>query len=170
MTNSKTTKRALLSSVIALILCFSMLLGTTFAWFTDSVSSGVNTITAGNLDIELEYSKNGTDWTTVEDATNLVDPNALWEPGHTEVVYLRLSNKGTLALKYQFSMNIVGETTATNVGGNPFKLSQYLKYGIVEGNTVYNNRADARQAVLSVAQGLANYSKNGTMVGKNDPA
>ena len=170
MTNSKTTKRALLSSVIALILCFSMLLGTTFAWFTDSVSSGVNTITAGNLDIELEYSKNGTDWTTVEDATNLVDPNALWEPGHTEVVYLRLSNKGTLALKYQFSMNIVGETTATNVGGNPFKLSQYLKYGIVEGNTVYNNRADASQAVLSVAQGLANYSKNGTMVGKNDPA
>ena len=170
MTNSKTTKRALLSSVIALILCFSMLLGTTFAWFTDSVSSGVNTITAGNLDIELEYSKNGTDWTTVEDATNLVDPNALWEPGHTEVVYLRLSNKGTLALKYQFSMNIVGETTATNVGGNPFKLSQYLKYGIVEGNTVYNKRADARQAVLRDAQGLANYSKNGTMVGKNDQA
>lgn len=54
MKSSKTAKRALFSSVMALIICFSMLVGTTFAWFTDSVSSGVNTIVAGNLDIELE--------------------------------------------------------------------------------------------------------------------
>ena len=56
----KTTKRALFSSVMALILCFSMLVGTTFAWFTDEVKSGVNQIVAGNLDVELEYK-------TVED-------------------------------------------------------------------------------------------------------
>ena len=170
MTNSKTTKRALLSSVIALILCFSMLLGTTFAWFTDSVSSGVNTITAGNLDIELEYSKDYSTWAPVQDATQLFADVTLWEPGTTSVVYLRMTNKGTLALKYQFSMNIASETTATSVNGSTFKLSEHLKYGLVDCTGVYDDRNDARQAVAGSAESLANYSKNGTMVGKNDPA
>ena len=54
----KTTKRALVSSVLALLLCLTMLIGSTYAWFTDSVTSGINNIVAGNLDIELEYLKN----------------------------------------------------------------------------------------------------------------
>ena len=54
----KVSKKALLTSAVALVVCFSLLIGSTFAWFTDSATSGVNTITAGNLDIELEYSKN----------------------------------------------------------------------------------------------------------------
>ena len=58
MTNIKTTKRALLSSTLALFLCFAMLLGTTFAWFTDSVTSANNVITAGNLDVNLHYWDN----------------------------------------------------------------------------------------------------------------
>ena len=53
--NKKNTKRALLTSVLSLTLCGSMLVGTTFAWFTDSVSSTNNVITAGNLDVELYY-------------------------------------------------------------------------------------------------------------------
>ena len=55
MTKTKNTKRALVASVISLILCFSMLVGTTFAWFTDSVTSANNVIVAGNLDLTLEY-------------------------------------------------------------------------------------------------------------------
>ena len=55
MTTRKGTKRALLMSVMSLFLCFAMLLGTTFAWFTDSVTSANNIIKSGNLDIELEY-------------------------------------------------------------------------------------------------------------------
>ena len=58
MTNSKTTKRALFSSVVALLLCFTMLLGTTFAWFTDSVTSANNIIKSGNLDVNLYYWDN----------------------------------------------------------------------------------------------------------------
>ena len=164
MTNSKTTKRALLSSVIALILCFSMLLGTTFAWFTDSVSSGVNTITAGNLDIELEYSKDYSTWAPVQDATQLFADVTLWEPGATSVVYLRMTNKGTLALKYKFSMNIASETTATSVNGSTFKLSNHLKYGLVDFTRVYTDRNDARQAVAGSAEPLANYSSAGNMM------
>ena len=55
MTNSKNTKRALLASVLSVVLCCAMLVGSTFAWFTDSVTSGKNQIVAGNLDVELEY-------------------------------------------------------------------------------------------------------------------
>jgi predicted ribosomally synthesized peptide with SipW-like signal peptide len=51
--NSRSTRRALLASVLALLLCFATLTGTTFAWFTDSASTGVNTIQAGNLGVDL---------------------------------------------------------------------------------------------------------------------
>ena len=90
-------------SALSLLLCLSMLVGTTFAWFTDSVSSGKNRITAGNLDVELEYFVKGETaaedkWVTVQDATDLFS-DKLWEPGHTEVVYLKITNAGSLAMK-----------------------------------------------------------------------
>ena len=62
MENSKSTKRALLTSALALLMCVAMLIGATFAWFTDTASTGVNKIQAGNLDVVLEYSKDFTEW------------------------------------------------------------------------------------------------------------
>ena len=72
MTNTKNTKRALLSSVMALFLCFAMLLGTTYAWFTDSVTSSGNIIKSGTLDVELYYADgkeavDAADWATAKD-------------------------------------------------------------------------------------------------------
>ena len=170
MTNRKTTRRALVLSLLSLLLCCSMLVGTTFAWFTDSVTSGKNQIVAGNLDIELEYSKDMKEdsWADVKDAENLFSAN-LWEPGHTEVVYLRLSNQGTLALKYQFEMAF-DETIGTNVAGETFKLSQFLKYDIVDVTAAYANRDAARDAVKDTAQTLAAYSVSGEMLGKTENA
>lgn len=129
MTNKKSTKKALLSSVLALLLCLSMLIGTTFAWFTDSVTSGLNKIVAGNLDVELEFF-DGDSWETVNNRTDLFTGN-LWEPGHTEVIYLKLSNLGSLALKYQLSINIASEIPGTNVAGDSFLLSDYIYMGVV---------------------------------------
>ena len=95
----KKTKFALLQSVIALLLCVSMLVGTTFAWLTDSVTSGNNIIAAGNLDIELEYL-DGSTWKKVNESTNVFKNDTLWEPGHTEVVYLKVSiGKGNLTME-----------------------------------------------------------------------
>ena len=72
MNNTKTTKKALFSSVVALVLCFTMLLGTTFAWFTDSVTSANNVIQSGNLDVVLEYKSNWSDgWVTVDENTKI---------------------------------------------------------------------------------------------------
>ncbi len=52
MTKHKSPKRAWLMSVISMLMCCAMLIGTTFAWFTDTVTSGKNIIKAGNLDVE----------------------------------------------------------------------------------------------------------------------
>ena len=68
MSNTKTTKRALLSSVIAMLVCITMLIGTTFAWFTDTASTAVTKIQAGNLDVALEMKENG-NWVTAEGKT-----------------------------------------------------------------------------------------------------
>ncbi len=125
MTNAKTTKKALLTSAVALLLCFAMLMGTTFAWFTDSSASGSNVITAGNLDIVVEYTLDGETWKTLDGANDLFS-KGLWEPGHTEVVALRIKNNGTLALKYAANMNIVNETKGKTKDGADIVLSDIL--------------------------------------------
>ena len=129
MNNKRATKRALLTSVMALVMCVVMLVGTTFAWFTDTASTGVNKIQAGNLDIEVKYrtSLEG-DWKTLDNATDLFGvEGTLFEPGHTRVVELKIKNAGNLALKYKIGMNVVSETAGTNKDSKPYKLSDYLK-------------------------------------------
>ena len=126
MTSSKSTKRALLTSALALLMCVTMLVGATFAWFTDTASTGVNKIQAGNLDIEVEYTLDGENWRDLDGATDIFQ-KGLWEPGHTEVVALKFKNNGNLALKYNINMNIVDETVGINKSEQEYKLSDYLK-------------------------------------------
>ena len=131
------TKRSLLASVFALVLCVAMLVGSTFAWFTDTASTGVNKIQAGNLDIKVEYAKEKmnadgtltgelTDWAPIDNSTNVFDPNALWEPGRTEYVVFRITNNGNLALKYKLSLETLAQKPGTNKANEPFYLADYL--------------------------------------------
>ena len=126
MTNRKSTKRALLGSVMAMVLCLAMLIGATFAWFTDTASTGVNKIQAGNLNIELQYATkwdaNGvpTKWENAEGKTlpflvNGAIPaegtQILWEPGCTYMLpELRVVNKGNLAVKFEYVPEALGVT------------------------------------------------------------
>ena len=137
MTSSKSTKRALVSSALAIIMCVAMLIGATFAWFTATASTGVNKIQAGNLDIKVEYAKEKmnddgtlagelTEWTPIDNATNVFDPNALWEPGRTEYVVFRITNNGNLALKYKLSLETLAQKPGTNKAGEEFYLADYL--------------------------------------------
>ncbi len=165
MTKTKTTKKALLASAMSLILCFTMLLGTTFAWFTDSVTAGNNVIKSGNLDIELEYW-NGDAWEDVSGKSDILT-NMLWEPGVTEIAYLRVANAGSLALKYQLGINIVSETAGINMAGNLFKLSDYINFGVVEGvngeTGAYATREAAVAAVTGAKKISAGYTKAASM-------
>ena len=153
MTNTKNTKRALLSSVLALFLCFTMLLGTTFAWFTDSVTSANNVITSGNLDVVLEYKTNWNDeWAPVTAETLLFNDQALYEPGYTEIVFLRVSNAGSLALKYNLMFNLKNETAGINVYGDEFKLSDYLEFGSYRMDE-YNGDANYADILMPIMFG-----------------
>ena len=120
MTNSKSTKRALVSSALAILMCVAMLIGTTFAWFTDTASTGVNKIQAGNLDIELQMKDNDDNWVNAEGKTLPFLVNGkipaegtqiLWEPGCTYYVpEVRVVNKGNLAVKFEYVNELLGVT------------------------------------------------------------
>ena len=109
MTNRKSTKRALLGSVMAMVLCLAMLVGATFAWFTDTASTNVNKIQAGNLDVVLEMQNADGKWVSAEGKTldfvkaaGAENEAILWEPGCTYTLpELRVVNNGNLALKYK---------------------------------------------------------------------
>lgn len=111
MNNKKTTKRALLSSVLSFVLCMAMLIGTTFAWFTDNATSGVNTIQSGKLDIVLEMKDADGKWVDAQGKTlDFIKADnsdtILWEPGCTyQLPAIRVRNNGNLALKYELVIN-----------------------------------------------------------------
>ena len=155
-----TTKHALVMSALSLLVCVSMLVGSTFAWFTDSVSSDRNIIQAGNLDVTLEYW-DGDSYEEVTSSTKLFNDAALWEPGHAEVAYLRIDNAGSLALKYQLAVNVYNETPATNVAGETFKLSDHLVFSVVDKALTSRDDMFTREQAIAAAgnaMGLSSYN------------
>jgi predicted ribosomally synthesized peptide with SipW-like signal peptide len=143
MNNKRATKRALLTSVMALAMCVVMLVGTTFAWFTDTASTGVNKIQAGNLKMEVTY-KNTVDggFKKVDKTIPVFNNDALWEPGHVEFAVLNVKNIGTLALKYKLGINIADEKSSTNVYDKELKLSNYIKFAVIDGDQSTLGRDD----------------------------
>lgn len=155
MNESTKTKKALRGSLLALFLCIVLLIGTTFAWFTDTASTGVNKIQAGNLDVELEYSHNMVDWQAANENTQMFDDDVLWEPGHTEVVYLRVRNAGNLALKYNIATNSYDMERGKNAAGDLFYIDQYLKIGTAQTDTAFANREAAIAAIADNEKTIA---------------
>ena len=132
--NQKATKRALLTSVMALVMCVVMLVGTTFAWFTDTASTGVNKIVSGNLKVDIigENSDSHIETLNFTKAGTVVGTDAaaaiLWEPGCRYVTEgFRIANKGNLALKWKAQVN--KGTTAANEGN--FDLLDVIDFYLV---------------------------------------
>ena len=135
MNNKRATKRALLTSVMALVMCVVMLVGTTFAWFTDTASTGVNKIVSGNLKVDIigENSDSHVEKLNFKKAAT-TDAEAgaeiLWEPGCRYLTEgFRIANKGNLALKWKAQVN--KGTTAANEGN--FDLLDVIDFYLVTG-------------------------------------
>ena len=147
--------------------------GGTIAWFTDSVTSSANVIEAGNLDVTLEYYDTLLkEFKPVNEQTKLFKENSRWEPGYTEVVYLKVANAGNLALKYKLSVNVSDEKTGINVFDKEFKLSDYLT-GVTKEITATEvgtfTREQARAMATADSAPLASYSTNDIpLVNQND--
>ncbi len=154
MTNSKHTKKALFSSIVALLLCFTMLMGATFAWFTDNVSSTGNRIQAGDLEVDL-IMYNGSEYVSIGGDDGDIFSQAAggnginWEPGKTEIVYLGVKNNGSLALKYNIVLDIEN--------GNPGLVGS-LEYAIIDGATsadTYANWEEVKAAAKGQTDDIA---------------
>lgn len=135
MSNKKSTKRALLLSVLSLVLCFTMLLGTTFAWFTDSVTSGANIIQSGNLKVLMDWA----DATEALDTQDWKDASSdpifnygLWEPGYVDAKHIKITNDGSLALKFKMFIQPDGKVE---------DLAEVIDVYIIEGGEQLNGRA-----------------------------
>ena len=144
MNTKKATKRALLTSVMALVMCVVMLVGTTFAWFTDTASTNVNRIVAGNLDVDIvdatdtstSLDKGTLQFLRAADGTD--EPtkveNVLWEPGATFFTQgFKIANKGNLALKYK----VVVSGTTGDTG-----LLKVMKFDVVSAMTKTGSEVD----------------------------
>ena len=162
MTKRRSTKNALISSVLALVLCFTMLLGTTYAWFTDSVTSATNIIAAGNLDIELYHTNDADKRENVSGDTKLFDDvkPSLWEPGAMAYEQFEVANEGTLALKYQFALNVANATVINGVS-----FAQMLKVAVVEDDFVYTR---ANVEAIEEWQTLSTFTLSGNLEAKQN--
>ena len=154
MTNRKSTKRALLGSVMAMVLCLAMLVGATFAWFTDTASTGVNKIQAGNLDIEIQ-DENGNAiknlaWKTQEGTAFDEEQNPLWEPGCTYTLTpFQIVNKGNLALKYKI--------VVTGLEGDS-GLLKVIKFTYKTGEETFDMNAEGHLAANGGTTGMITVS------------
>ena len=155
MNSHRQTKRALLTSVMALVMCVVMLLGTTFAWFTDTATANVNTIKSGNLHVEIQ-NKAGTaidklEWVKENGDVIANQDDILWEPGCTYLLTpFKIVNTGNLALKYKIEI--------TGLDGSA-KLLKVIKftYKTEDGNT-FDMTAEGKLAANGGATGMITVS------------
>lgn len=132
----KNSRKRFFSSLLTLVLCITMFIGATFAWFTDSVTSSGNIIKSGNLDIEMYWTDdlNRGTWYNVEDPEhNTVFGYDKWEPGYTEVRYIKVVNNGNLALNYDLTL-----TPQNGVG----KLAEVINVYFADSEVEVQTRED----------------------------
>ncbi len=157
MKKSQNTKRALIFSFISILICGLMLIGSTFAWFTDSAISGKNMIKAGNLDIEF-YHSNATKTKEKIESDTMLFAVDYWEPGAIAYENFEIANVGDLALKYRFEMSVGNFNTVVNSGKS---LKDVLKVAIREGDEFTGSREDALK--LNFDKTLADFEKEGIL-------
>ena len=130
---SKSTKRALITSALAILMCAAMLIGATFAWFTDTASTGVNKIVSGNLKVDIIGADSDShieklNFTKAATTDAEAGAEILWEPGCRYLTEgFRIANKGNLALKWKAQVNT--GTTAANEGN--FDLLDVIDFYLV---------------------------------------
>ncbi len=170
-------RTSLVSSLIAIVICFSMLLGTTYAWFTDSIVNTNNIIKSGNIDVELYHKSNSeTEYSEVDGTTKLfVNVNGgdiLWEVGSKATETFKIANAGSLALKYDFRIKALSKTTNANgqsladvltlsvKGGDNVDYSAKFGAGTSVNGTLAPNVSDEYVATIHFAPNQAGVNYN----------
>jgi len=130
MRNKKYTKIALVLSFALIVAWCIMGTGTSLAWFTDTDEEVKNIFHFADFEVLAEYRDDKGNWNTIEGNTHIFDDQALYEPGYTQVVYLRVTNNGSVPFDYKTAVSVTDYTTAVNVFGQEFHLLDHLVFGL----------------------------------------
>lgn len=135
MKKGKFTKVAFVLSICLLLLWGLLGTGTSIAWFMDETPELVNSFEFADFDLEVYYkvtnAEGDEEWVLVDEKTKVFDEEALYEPGYTQVVYLKIVNKGDVEFDYQLSVNMNDFVPGVNEAGQLIYLPNYLKFGAV---------------------------------------
>ena len=128
---------------LMLSLCFLIIwasLGTSasLAWFADTSPEVNNIFNFADFGVEVSHRLTDGTWEKVDSKTKLFDEKALYEPGYTQVVYLKVDNKGSVPFYYKTAVIVNGVDIATNVYGRELDLQKYLKFGLVATDSEEN--------------------------------
>ena len=138
------TKIALTFSVCLLVLWAILGAGTTLAWFKDETPIAKNTFDIQELDLVVSH-KVGDSWAEIDEHTELFGEEALYEPGYTQVVYLRIENRGEVDFDYKLSVDMISFVAGQTEMGTPIYLPDYLMFGtVIAENEIQLNREVAR--------------------------
>ena len=128
-------KIALVLSLCTLIAWGILGTGASLAWFTDTSPEINNIFHFADFDLDVYHQLTDGKWEEVTDKTELFDKNARYEPGYTQIVYLRVDNNGDCAFNFQTAVNVNGYVPAINVFGQPFNLQDHLRFGTTSSAT-----------------------------------
>lgn len=145
-TKKKPYKRIAVAVSLCMILLSVILCAVaTLSYFNASTPEMTNVFKFGDFKVEVSHRlENGT-WETIDGHTDIFDDEALYEPGYVQVVFLKVENKGTVAIDFHTEVFIAGTTAATNVSGAQFNLQDYLKFGV----SIADTEADLEKTVES---------------------
>ncbi len=153
-------KIALALSLCAVIIWCVIGTGTSLAWFTDTSSELQNIINMAEFDAQVLFKDKTDNYVPIDDRTDIFDSEALYEPGHTQVVYFKVVNNGDISFDYHTAVIIDSFVAGTNMFGEELKLQEFLKFGFVTGDSQaeLSEKLSTREKAQAFAtQGLNKY-------------
>lgn len=155
-------KIALALSLIGIVVWGVLGTGTSLAWFADTSPEINNIFHFADFELKVSQRLDNGNWEKVDSQTEIFDNEALYEPGYTQVVYLKIENKGDCDFQFDTAVSVNGYVLATNVFGNTFNLQDYLQFGLViaDSEQKLDEILPAREQAAQIAtQKLNNYYK-----------
>ena len=135
MHKKKWTKGALAFSAFLFVLWWALGTGATLAWFSDT-DTVRNEFQIGLLKLDVSYKNDiVTEYTPLQGTTEAFHDEALYEPGYTQVVYLKIENEGNVDFRYKVAVTVADFTNGKNAWGEDIYLPDHLRYGVVFAET-----------------------------------
>lgn len=139
--------------------------GASLAWFRDTTPELKNVFHFADFDLQVWHRLQNGDWDELEEDTEIFDKNALYEPGYTEIVYLKVKNNGDMPFLWQSAVRVYKYTLGINYDGDTFNLQDHLRFGLAIGDSFeeVSDMVSTREKCRALAtEPLQNYSTTNT--------